>query len=168
MGFCRGLNLSLGMAILYAVVPVALGPAAMAVVVGHVLYITGITIAARREADLAQSRTRLIGGWTICVLGAAVIAFSSILEPARTLRLEPYWVFPLMIAILMLPLGRRIVDAVRSLQPQRLGLAIRQAILSILFLDAAMALQYSGDWPGIVICLMVLPTLLLARWFRST
>ncbi len=168
MGICRGLNMSLGIALVAAVIPVALGPASAAVVIGHVLYISGVTIAARREADLHQSRSRLIAGWTICALGASSIAFSTSWEPTRPLRLEPHWVFPLMIAILMLPLGRRVLDAMRTLQPQRLGMAIRQAILSVLFLDAAIALQFSGDLPGIVICLMVLPTLLLSRWFRST
>jgi hypothetical protein len=47
-------------------------------------------------------------------------------------------------------------------------MAIRQAIFSILFLDATVALQYAGDIPGIIIASMVVPTLLLARWFRAT
>jgi 4-hydroxybenzoate polyprenyltransferase len=168
MGICRGLNMSLGVAWIAAVLPVTLGWPAVAVVAGHVAYVTGLTIAARREADLSQSRGRLTLGWGICAFGAACIAFSPRLEMDRPYRLDPEWVFPLLVAILLLPLARRAVDAIRTLRPQQLGMAIRQAIFSILFLDATSALQYSEDIPGIIIASMVVPTLLLARWFRAT
>ena len=168
MGLCRSLNMSLGIAVVAAAIPVSVGWAAAAIVLGHGLYITGLTIAARREADLSQSRGRLTLGWGICAFGAACIAFSPRLDMDRTYRLEPKWVFPLLVAILLLPLARRAVDAVRTLRPQQLGMAIRQAIFSILFLDATIALQYAGDIPGIIIASMVVPTLLLARWFRAT
>lgn len=168
MGLCRSCNMALGIAVIAAAIPLAISWAAAAVVAGHGVYVTGLTIAARREADLTQSRGRLLWGWGICFLGAALIALSPRLDPLRPYRLEPLWVFPLLIGILLLPLARRVFDALTSLAPQRLGLAIRQAIFTILFLDAAVALQYAGDIPGICIALMVVPTLLLARWFRST
>lgn len=168
MGLCRTLNMSLGIAVVAAAFPVSFGWAAAMIVLGHGLYITGLTIAARREADLSQSRGRLLLGWGVCALGAACIAFSTRLETNRTYRLDPEWVFPLLVAVLLLPLARRAVDSIRSLQPQHLGLAIKQAIFSILFLDATIALQYSGEIPGMIIASMVVPTLLLARWFRAT
>lgn len=152
----------------FAIAPVSLGGTVAAVLAGHVLYVTGLTIAARREADLTQSRSRLTWGWFLSAFGAGAIAFSSRLEMDRWLRIEPNWGFPLVIAILLLPLMRRAIDSIRSLRPQSLGLAIRQAIFSILFLDAAIALQYAGVFPGMLIALMAVPTLLLARWFRAT
>jgi 4-hydroxybenzoate polyprenyltransferase len=168
MGICRSLNMALGVAVVAAVVPTTLGWSVVSVILGHGVYIAGLTIAARREADLSQSRGRLLLGWGICGVGAALIAFSSSLELERTYRLEPRWVFPLLVAILLLPLARRAIASVRSLRPQQLGLAIKQAIFTILFLDASIALQYAGDLPGICIALMVVPTILLARWFRAT
>lgn len=168
MGLCRSLNMALGVASVAAVFPVSLGNAISCVVIGHGMYITGLTIAARREADLSQSRGRLAMGWLICALGAAMIAISCRLELDRPYRLEPNWGFPLLIGILLLPLARRAYHSLVSLRPQHLGLAIKQAILSILFLDASIALQYAGNLPGICIAIMVLPTVLLARWFRAT
>jgi 4-hydroxybenzoate polyprenyltransferase len=168
MGLCRSLNMALGLAIMAAAMPVSLGWSATAVVIGHGLYITGLTVAARREADLSQSRGRLLFGWGICGLGAMFIAFSARLEIDRFHRLEPRWGFPLLIAILLLPLARRAMESIYTLRPPQLGLAIKQAIFTILFLDASIALQYGGDIPGICIALMVVPTLLLARWFRTT
>ena len=168
MGLCRSLNMSLGIAVVAAALPVSLGWAAVMIVLGHGLYITGLTIAARREADLSQSRGRLTLGWSVCAFGAACIALSPRLDMDRPYRLDPAWVYPLLVAILLLPLARRAIDAIRSLRPQQLGIAIRQAIFSILFLDATIALQYAGDIPGIIIASMVVPTLLLARWFRAT
>jgi 4-hydroxybenzoate polyprenyltransferase len=168
MGLCRSLNMALGVAVVAAVFPVTLGSATGCVVIGHGLYITGLTIAARREADLSQSRGRLALGWGICAFGAAMIAISCRFEPDRPYRLEPNGGFPLLVAILLLPLARRAYHSIASLHPQHLGLAIKQAILSILFIDASIALQYAGNLPGICIALMVLPTVLLARWFRAT
>lgn len=168
MGLCRSLNMSLGLAIMAAAIPVTLGWSATAVVMGHGLYITGLTVAARREADLSQSRGRLIFGWGICGLGAMLIAFSARMEPDRFYRLEPRWGFPLLITILLLPLLRRAMESIVTLRPQQLGLAIKQAIFTILFLDASVALQFGGDLPGICVALMVVPTLLLSRWFRTT
>jgi 4-hydroxybenzoate polyprenyltransferase len=168
MGLCRSLNIALGVAVVAAVFPVSLGNAIGCVVIGHGMYITGLTIAARREADLSQSRGRLTLGWGICALGAAMISISCRLEPDRPYRLEPNWGFPLLVAILLLPLARRAYHSIASLHPQHLGLAIKQAIMSILFLDASIALQYAGNLPGICIAIMVLPTVLLARWFRAT
>jgi len=168
MGLCRSLNMALGVAVVAAVFPVTLGSAIGCVVIGHGMYITGLTIAARREADLSQSRGRLALGWGICAFGAAMIAISCRFEPDRPYRLEPNGGFPLLVAILLLPLARRAYHSIASLHPQHLGLAIKQAILSILFIDASIALQYAGNLPGICIALMVLPTVLLARWFRAT
>jgi 4-hydroxybenzoate polyprenyltransferase len=168
MGLCRGLNMLLGVAMVVAIAPLTLGGAVGAVLTGHVLYVTGLTIAARREADLTQSRGRLTVGWLLCACGASAIALSPRLEIDRWLRIEPNWGFPLVIAILLLPLTRRAIDSIQSLRPQSLGMAIRQAIFSILFLDAAVALQFAGDFPGILIALLAIPTLLLARWFRAT
>jgi len=46
--------------------------------------------------------------------------------------------------------------------------AIKQAILSIIFLDAAIALQFGGNLAGMVICGLAIPTLALSRVFRVT
>jgi 4-hydroxybenzoate polyprenyltransferase len=168
MGICRGLNMALGMATIASGLGLPLGPSAIPIVIGHATYVTGLTIAARREADLSQSRIRLMAGWGICAAGAILIAFAPSLEGARALRLGSTWVFPCLILVLMLPLARRAIDSIATLNPPRLGMAIKQAIVSIVFLDAALALHFAGDIPGLIVCSLVIPTLILGTLFRTT
>lgn len=168
MGICRSLNMALGVTIAGTVSESRLGLAAVGILIGHGVYVTGITLAARRESDMQQARGRLLLGWGVCGLGAAIIALSPWFEPERSYRLGASWIFGALIMVLMMPLARRVMFALTSLSPSKLGMAIRQAILSILFLDAAIALQFAGDLPGIGICLMVIPTLILGNRFRST
>lgn len=168
MGLCRSLNMGLGMALVAGALDHPLGKHAYLIALGHGIYVAGITTAARREAENLQSRTRLVWGWAISAVGVVLIAIASACFPTEPLRLDPYWVFPLLIVVLMLPLARRAWHSIESLDPRKLGIAIRQAIVSILFLDAALALQYAGDRAGLWLCVLVLPTLWLARMFRST
>jgi 4-hydroxybenzoate polyprenyltransferase len=168
MGLCRALNMGLGMVLVAGGLGISLGPHAWMVLLGHGLYVSGFTIAARRESDLLQSRTRLLAGWSVSLVGALFLAFSSAYFPTRSLHLEPYAVFPGLVMLLLLPLMRRALHSIISLQPPKLGMAIKQAIVSILFLDAVLALQYAGNWAGFIVCALVVPTLWLGRAFRST
>ncbi len=168
MGICRGLNMALGLGIVSSGLGMSIGTAAIVIILGHVTYITGLTIAARREAGADQSRTRLIAGWSTCFAGAAAIAIGPRFEPDRWQRLEPTYIFPGLIAILLLPLMLRSLHSIVSLEPKKLGMAIKQSIVSILFLDAALALQFAGNWAGILICGLVIPTLALGKAFRAT
>jgi branched-subunit amino acid transport protein AzlD len=138
------------------------------VVTGHVFYVWGITLAARKESAKKQSRLWLLKGWGVSVLGLLATALCSIGSATRELQLDPWRVFPFLIAILLIPWGRRAVLSIQTGDLKALGPAIRQAILSILFIDASLALQFAGKGCGLLVCLMVIPTIALGRWFRST
>lgn len=168
MGLCRALNMGLGMAIVAGGLQLPMPNHAWMILVGHGLYITGVTIAARKESDLAQSRPRLIAGWGVSVLGLACIALCGLVFPIPGVHLASPWAFPLLIVVLMMPWARHALESISSLQPPKLGMAIVQAIVSILFLDAALGLQYAGQAPGLWICALALPTWWLGKRFRST
>lgn len=175
MGLCRGLNLSLGFSL--AFLPSFWERTEiewwhrldfLCIALGHVLYITGVTTAARRETEQSR-RHQLILGWSIALLGVAAIAAGPALAVGLVpLGLDPFLWFPLLIALLSMHLVRRAFVAIRSLQPGAVQASIKHAILNIIFLDAASVLQYSGTTWGSICCLMILPSMWLGKRFRST
>jgi hypothetical protein len=139
------------------------------------LYVAGFTIAARKEFLTEQSRTRLWLGWLICLSGILLFSwtiwrFPSPLIQNLSLKRGPWsqWFFPCMILLLAVPVFRRALGSIQSLRGPDLGLAIRTAIINILFIDATLALIYAGPWAGLLIAMLLFPTLLLARYFRAT
>lgn len=170
MGLCRGLNLLVG---------VSLGACAewqieldwlsiMLATFGHVGFVTGITLAARREGFLQQSSQKLILSWALSAMGVMLIALCSWWSTDKPLRLDPRTLFPILVALLALPWLRRAIASIQSPGMATLVPAIKQAILSIIFLDAAIALQFGGNLPGLVVCGLAIPTLALSRTFRMT
>ena len=170
MGLCRGLNLLLG---------VSLGvcfrwPAELDwfciifATAGHVSFVAGITLAARREGIMQQSPVRLMASWFVSLFGVLMIALCSLWSVGRELRLDPNTLFPLLVGLLMLPWLRRAIVSIHMPGVGTLVPAIKQAILTIIFLDAALALQYGGNVPGMIVCGLAIPTLALSRIFRVT
>ena len=176
MGMCRGLNLLLGISLGWCLVwPSDSDWIVIAVAVfGHVGFVMGITLAARRESLVDQSSTRLAIAWVISVLGIVAISLCPLWARGplwardRALRLDPKSLYPILIGLLMVPWLRRAVLSVRDPGVGTLIPAIKQAILSIIFLDAAIALQFAGSTPGMIVCGLAIPTLALARVFRMT
>jgi 4-hydroxybenzoate polyprenyltransferase len=170
MGMCRGLNLLLGISLGWCLVwPSDSDWIVIAVAVfGHVGFVMGITLAARRESLVDQSSRRLAIAWMISFLGIVAIAVCPLWARDRALPLDPRSLYPILIGLLMVPWLRRAVLSVRDPGVGTLIPAIKQAILSIIFLDAAIALQFAGSTPGMIVCGLAIPTLALARVFRMT
>ena len=180
MGLCRGFNMLLGVSLgaclnvsgdssLTLPVTSALDwPSICLATAGHVSFVTGITLAARREGLLNQSSLRLGISWSVSILGVALIAACSVWSTDRALRLDPNFWFPLFVAMLAMPWLRRAIVSIGAPGIGTLVPAIKQAILSIIFLDAAIAFQFGGLFPGLLICGLALPTFALSRIFRVT
>lgn len=175
MGLCRALNLGMGVALAAVLLADSselyerLGNAIWIIPLGHGLFVVGITLAARKESKLTQSGFRLAGAWSVGLIGIACIAISVRLVPeATSMRLEREMMFPLLIGLLATPWAMRAVRSVRERSVFSLVMAIKQGILTILFLDAAIALQFAGNAAGLVVCALAIPTFALGRWFRMT
>ena len=170
MGLCRGFNLLLGVSLGACIVwPVNWDWAVVAMaVLGHICFVMGITLAARREGLLQQSRYRLAMSWSVSLIGGAFIAGCSLGSTHRPLRLEPHTMYPILVGLLLVPWLHRAFRSIRDPGVGTLVPAIKQAILSIIFLDAAMTLQFAGNLPGAIVCGLAIPTLALARMFRMT
>jgi hypothetical protein len=170
MGLCRGLNLLMGVLLgaSFAWPDSTLWMAVIVAVFGHICFVMGITLAARREAFLQQSTVRLKLAWGTSLVGVVAFATCSMFVSGQTLRLDPFGAYPFLVGLLSLPWLRRAFLSIRSPAIGTLVPAIKQAILSIIFFDAAMALQFAGNVPGLIVCGLAIPTLFLARVFRMT
>ena len=62
-----------------------------------------------------------------------------------------------------LPVSRAIVDPA----PPHVQVAVKQAIMGLVVLDAVLSLPFAGLW-GLLILALLIPALYLGRWIYST
>ncbi len=170
MGLCRVGSLLLGISIGWWLEPTQpwYAPHFWMAAIGHGVYVMGITWAARREAEVNQTWT-LGFGWGVCAIGIVMLASVSWFVPEEArLRLSAETSYPIAIGLLALPWARRAAFSVASPGPATIQAAVKQAILSIIFFDSILALQFGGPWPAIAICSLIIPAMIFGRFFRST
>jgi 4-hydroxybenzoate polyprenyltransferase len=171
MGTCRGLNVLLG---------ASLGetPGAGDVVLmfpGYVLvaatgmgvYVAGVTWYARREAEASEG-WHLAGAILVMLAGIAGLGllhrnFPPGFGPALP---ERWWL--LMLALLGLPIARRCVMTVADPVPARVQAAVKQCLLSIIVLDAAVTFTVGNWYDAVIVLSLLVPAALLGRWVYST
>lgn len=164
MGACRTLNVLLGMS-------VSLGAwtAPFWVVAGGIgLYIAGVTIFARSEAR-ESGRLQLISGMVVMLMGIATVATT----PAWATGGEwpPFGVrgnWYVFWALFGMLIGYRCLRAVVEPRPELVQAAVKNCILSLIVMDAAACLAVQEIQWGIVILLLLVPTMFLGRWIYST
>lgn len=173
MGACRFFNVLLGMSLGAVAVEGAWGFAGyttshLLVAGGIGLYIAGVTWFARTEAT-TSNRGLLIWGTAMMAAGIGMLAlFPMIQETGIQYRLDEQYVWPLVLFMLTFTILRRCVLAIYNPQPQRVQAAVKQCILSLIILDAAVCLLVA-DWVWAVAVLALLaPMLLLGKWVYST
>jgi 4-hydroxybenzoate polyprenyltransferase len=172
MGECRLLNVLLGMSLM--IFP--WGKFEILIAVGIGVYITGVTIFARTDAH-TSSRIRLASGLIVLLAGMGILAAVPFLTGYRpSLAVSPIgWYF--LWASIAIIIGRRCAIAVFDPLPERVQVAVRNCVHSIIVLDAAVCVGYS-NWqlifgymapiPALVILSLLIPTMLLALWLNST
>lgn len=164
MGACRMLNVLLGMS-------VSIGPwtAPYLVVAGGIgLYIAGVTTFARSEAR-ESGRVQLAIGALVMLAGMALVASMPAWVtggewPPFNVR-GNWYVFWALFAMLI---GYRCLRAVFDPRPEFVQAAVRNCIFSLVVMDAAACLAVQEMFWGVVILLLLVPTLFLGRWIDST
>jgi hypothetical protein len=135
---------------------------------GHLVFVTGFTIAARQEEKTSQ-RVTLGTGWLVAAAGLAIWSATPwFLDASAKLALRDRWVFPMLILLVSLPLVRRALGSLQEPTPKKVQGSIKQAIGTLLMLDASAALAFSGPFDGLMICSLFIPWILLGRWYAST
>lgn len=172
MGGCRFLNVLLGMTCATTATADALccgfSSAQLCAAGGVGVYIAGVTWFARREASesprwqLACASLVMAGG-----IGLLAMIYRQLPnEMLQTLRHESTWL--LLLGLLAFVILRRCVIAVVEPTPQRVQLAVVNAIWSLIMLDAAVALLVSTAGWSLAIVGLLVPTMLLGRRFQPT
>lgn len=164
MGLCRLLNVLLGastaggldMPVLKAMAP------AMPLAAGMGVYIVGVTWFARREAE-QSNRQGLIVAMGIVNVGFLIVA--SLVAAPDADYLVAFWV---VLAVLVLLVNRRLLQAVRDPSPGPVQGAIKTAILALVVLDAVAVLPAQGPLWSLAVLALLIPTLILGRWVYST
>lgn len=164
MGLCRMLNVLLGMA--GAAAPWASENWLVAGAIG--LYIVGVTWLARREAQRSRPAVLLLAT-LLMMAGIGLLAWL----PQWTDDLSPMLLnapsrWHLILAALAAMIGWRCVWAMFDPRPRVVQAAVRQAILSLVMLDAAACFAKRDMAGAIVIAALMIPAVLTAQWLDST
>lgn len=173
MGACRFFNVLLGMSLGAVAVDgafsvVGFAPSHLMVAGGIGVYIAGVTWFARTEAK-TSNRGLLIWGTLLMAIGIGMLAaFPAIHETGIPYRLDPQYVWPLVLFMLTFTILRRCVLAIIRPQPERVQAAVKQCIMSLIVLDAAVCLLVA-DWPwSVAVLALLVPMLALGKWVYST
>lgn len=169
MGACRFFNLLLGMSLASA----ALGPwsllrfesAELLVAAGIGVYIAGVTWFARSEAR-ESSRLQLGSGLAVMLAGIGIVALLPVVDPSKMIIQSGLW--HLLLLVLGVTIGWRCSLAVSDPRPERIQPAVKNAILSLIIIDAAVCMAVAGPLWAIGILTLLMPTMFLGKWVYST
>jgi 4-hydroxybenzoate polyprenyltransferase len=171
MGLCRLLNVLLGMSLAGAApgneVSFWLGYtyAQWVIAAGLGLYVVGITIYAKSEADSQSQTAKLLLGVAVMLAGVVVMGLAALLTK---LHIQPNYTFWALLALLMLTILRRSIAAAFDGSSHLVQGAVKHAILSIIMLDAAVSLASGPPVYAIVVVMLLGPAVLLGKWVYST
>ena len=159
MGGCRALNVLLGMSA--AAAPWQAENWLVAAAMG--VYIAGVTFYARGEARRSD-RLRLLVGITVMMLGIALLA-----QLPNYIRLTmPPSQWHLFMALMGMLIAWQSLRAVINPEPRRVQMAVKQSILSLVLLDAAVVLGIAGPVAAVAVLALMVPAVILGRWVYST
>jgi 4-hydroxybenzoate polyprenyltransferase len=169
MGLCRFLNVLLGMSAARETmgdVVVGYSAAELLVAAGVGVYIVVVTIFAFSEASESKGPL-LLAAVVVMACGAVVLASFTALAPRGLVRSDPM-IFWLLLGLLMVTVLRRALSAVMDPSPERVQVAVKHSILSLIWLDAATTLAVAPPVYAVAIAALLIPALLLGRWVYST
>ena len=170
MGSCRALNVLLGMSAateslqtIHAVVALGVGT-----------YIAGVTCFARTEATESH-RGQLAFALLVMLSGIGLLAWypqwfaddvSPVSQPVHAVRAGDGWY--LFWGLMGVMVGWRALRAIIDPLPVKVQGAVKQSLISLIVLDAAVCLGVRGPFYACAIVALILPTMFLGRWIYST
>ena len=171
MGLCRLLNVFLGMSLAGAseyggkdVYLFGYTFAQWAIACGLGIYIVGVTIYAKSEAEAKSQAVKLLLGVAVMIFGVCGLGYAAVYTQLQ-LQNVAYWS---LLGLLALPIVFRAVTAAFDGSAPRVQGAVKHAILSVILLDAAVAAASGPLVYAIAIVLLLAPALLLGKWVYST
>ena len=154
MGLCRSLNLLLGMSVFGTLI--------------HwwfigipLIYIFAITLISRGEVHGNNKKNIVFAGVLYAIVILCVIALT---EYSNVRSIVGFLFLALFGVLIFLPLRRAYV----SNSPQNIKKAVIAGVLSLIVLDAAMAVGFSEWWYGVLILCLLPLSMLLSKLFSVT
>jgi 4-hydroxybenzoate polyprenyltransferase len=166
MGACRTLNVLLGMSVLKG----PWGGAHWMIAAGMGVYVTGVTLFARREAATSHTN-QLLAALALIFCGMFALWWYPVLmtnEVVGPIYPPQFLCWVLLWLVLFGFVGWRCVRAIMRPEPRMVQVAVKSCILSIIALDALVLLPVRGATAATVVFLLLIPTVLLGRWVYST
>ncbi|GIT29426.1 MAG: hypothetical protein Ct9H300mP1_14720 [Planctomycetaceae bacterium] len=75
----------------------------------------------------------------------------------------------LLMALIVVSINRKLIAAIRDPRPERVQSGVGILLLSLIMIDATLALAASGrTTPALLIASLLVPALVLKRWIRLT
>jgi hypothetical protein len=75
----------------------------------------------------------------------------------------------MLMALIVVSINRRLIAAIRDPRPERVQSGVGILLLSLVMIDATLALAASGETtPALVIASLLIPALVLRRWVPMT
>ena len=173
MGSCRMLNVLLGMSLAALAGGASFSllnfsPFHWLIALGIGVYIVGVTWFARSEAEMS-ARAQLGFGLAVMICGVVLLGLAPRWAGDDTaFYLDPQVSWPGLLCLLTVVLLRRCVLAIADPQPRRVQAAVKLSILSLVLLDAAVAMLVSPWYCALAVLALLIPTLFLGRWVYST
>jgi 4-hydroxybenzoate polyprenyltransferase len=170
MGTCRALNVLLGMSLAVEISDGRLREwhsFEWLVAAGLGVYVAGVTWFSRGESD-ESSRAKLSGALAVMVAGLAMLGSLPLwtdIPIATTVRPTGWYLFWILITLVI---ARRCVLAIMRPSPDRVQTAVKNAILSLIVIDAGITLAVCGVFWGCAVLLLLAPAIVLGRWIYST
>ncbi len=154
MGLCRGSNLLLGMSVFgdfiheeYAIIPI--------------IYIAAITLVSQGEVHGKNKKNIVLAAILYAIVISLLIYFNN---TATSMTLVGY----LFLAAFTLSIGIPLFKAYQNNTPQNIKKAVKAGVISIILLDAVIAVPFSSLLIGIVILLLLPLSIFLSKAFAVT
>jgi 4-hydroxybenzoate polyprenyltransferase len=135
------------------------------------IYVTGVTLLARKETVVNQDRWPLGIATLLIATGLLGLAFVNRGNSDQLVgETQLASTFPLLIGLISLPILRRVVAAVVDRNPLSIQRAVMTCLRSIIILDAAICFLIVPERPllSLTVLGLLIPALVLGRWLPST
>lgn len=171
MGSCRSFNLLMAGSLVAAQTPWEFRPALLCFAGGIGIYIAGVTWFARTEARESNARV-LMMATSVMMLGLGILGLASFVDDVwvQGLRGRSPWFWPGLIGLIGVTTLRRCLNGVTDPSPATVQLAVKQAIHTLIIIDAGVCMFAIPDqiYYSLFVLLLLVPTLWLGRWIRAT
>lgn len=160
MGLCRGLNLLLGMTIIYSLGGNQLEEYYVLTIL-PVIYIAAITLISQGEVVGGNKNALLIAGFMYQLVVLQLIAFGYYLS-FNIIQASPF------ILVFMYLTMRPLWQAYRINTPENIQHAVKSGVIAIIALDASIAAGFSSVVVGVLVILLLPLSKFIAKNFAVT